>query len=459
MFGVTAFFMLLPFAYVGQVLTGRPEAAVVAYLPLFAAALAWAMSSGNIRLFFSEALKYPYDWVGLGILFLTIHTATTSMAELVLGEPKYGIRGALSYLLPLAIVPLIQRADERFIYRLLKVIAIVGTIVAVEATYENIYVYILHDTTRFQLLNFAYVKSVSGLELSRFYATNYRPTGLLEHIHATVFGIGICGIAWLALYFAEERRYQLLLFAFCSAVFALHGARLALVALTIGVIVFIYSQYRLDRDSLRKVKVAGLIFVLTLCIALLIDPFGSAKMYYWPAIFHNDFQIANDGTVISVFQDELSRINDESPAGKGLGMLMDLFDVRLTSIEGPEFLEIILQSMFGFGVVNALKGVGGTTDDAFFMQIFGQYGLLGSIVFFAMWASAIYYCYRQLGRFAPLQRPLAGFALAVLVVLLLSISHSPSLQRKAIYPLFILAIAIVYRFRSSKGAGATVTPT
>jgi hypothetical protein len=63
--------------------------------------------------------------------------------------------------------------------------------------------------------------------------------------------------------------------------------------------------------------------------------------------------------------------------------------------------------------------------------------------------------------------------MALLVVFILSIIHSPAIQRKGVYPLFIFAIALAYRFRSlqppavtspgvppdeQSGTGAELTP-
>lgn len=443
MFGLTAFFLVLPFAYAGQVLAGRPEVAVIAYLPLLAAATAWTGTGGNPRSFLADALRQPYDLLGMGVLFLLVHSCAASLVELALGEFKYGIRGFFIYLLPLAIVPLVRYADEGAIVRLLKALTIVGTVVAAEMTYENFNIYILDQTTRFQRLNFAYVYSVSGLELSRLYATNYRPTGLLEHIHASVFFAGITAIAWLSRYFMEGRRYQLVLFSFCTAVFALHGARLAFGALTVGVAAFLFSQCVGDRVDLKKVRTAALIFGATIVLGLTLDPFGTVRLYYLTALLHNDFGIVDGGTPLSVYRDETARFIEESPIGQFL--------------EGRSLsFEIAIQALFGFGVVNALQATGGTSDDAFYLQILGQYGLLGSVVFFGMWIYAIRVCYRTLGRLSPSQRCLAGFAMAVLVVFILSIIHSPAIQRKGIYPLFIFAIALAYRFRSFEAGEETM---
>jgi hypothetical protein len=441
MYGLTAFFLLLPFAYAAQVLAGRPEVAVVAYLPLLAAAV-WTGARGNARPFFLDTFRQPYDLLGLGVLFLLIHSGTASILALAFGEFKYGIRGFFIYFLPLTIIPLVRYAEEAAILRLLKVFTIVGTVVALEMTYENFYIYILGQTTTFQRMNFGYVYSVSGLELSRLYATNYRPTGLLEHIHASVFFAGITAIAWLARYFMEGRRYQLVLFSFCSAVFALHGARLAFGALTIGVAAFLLSQWARDPVQLQKVKTAALVFGSTVALALLLDPFGTVRLYYLTALLHNDFGIVDGGTPFTVYRDETARFIEESPIGQFLEGRSLTFDTGI-------------QALFGFGVVNALQATGGTSDDAFYLQLLGQYGLLGSLVFFGMWIYAIRFCYRILGRLSSTQRCMAGFSMALLVVFILSIIHSPAIQRKGVYPLFIFAIALAYRFRSLQPPAVT----
>jgi len=442
MYGLTGFFLLLPFAYVAQVLTGRPEAAAIAYLPLLTAATIWMASKGGFRMFVADALRAPYDWLGLGVLFLALHTGVATVVGFCFGEFRYGIRGTIIYFLPLAIIPLVQRAEDCAILRLLKVFAMVGTLLAVELTYENVKVYVVGESTWFQLQNFAYVHTVSGVELSRLFGISYRPTGLLEHVHATVFFVGICAVTWLMMYFLEGRRYQLAMFSFCSAVFAIHGARLAFVALTIGVMTLIFSQLTRDRVELQKVKTASLVFGVTVFLVLLLDPFGTVEKYYFPALLQNDFQIANGGTPLSIYRDETARYRLGSPIGQ-------LLDGRSLSFDTA------IQALFGFGVVRALQGTGGTSDDAFFLQILGQYGLLGSIVFYGMWIAAIHLCYRTFARPLSSQRRLAGFAMAVLIILLLSIIHSPAVQRKAIYPVFIFALALAYRLRPITIGSAT----
>jgi hypothetical protein len=438
--GLTGFFLLIPLAYPAQVITGHPEAAVVAYLPLMIVSFLQLTRDRNL-LRVVAILRRPYDWMALGILFLIADNLICSLVALGFGDVKYGIRGLFLYVLPLAIFPLVQKLDEKSVVRLIKMLALGGTLVATELAYESINVYLLGQSTWFQRLNYAYVNSVSGLELARLLYPNYRPTGLVEHVHASVFFSGIGAIAWLTLYVLEGRRLQLALFAACSVVFSLHGTRVPFGALLVGVVVFLYAQ-RYGGETVRaRARAASWALGLTLAVALLVDPFGTVAKYYLPAILHNDFQIVDNGTPLSVYRDETARFVATSPMGavwRGNGI-------------SPADM---LQSVFGFGVINALRAVGGTTDDAFFLQLIGQYGVLGSVIFFGIWLYAIKTCHKTLCGRSSAHTALVGFSLSVLVVFALSITHSPAMQRKALYPVFIVALAVAYRMRPS----STTTP-
>lgn len=430
---IELFFILLPFAYLAQVLTGYAEIAAVAYVPLFFAAMAWVEDGSNVRTFGARLLRRPYDPIGIGIIFLLLHTGIAVI--LGLGDLKYGIRGLFIYFVPLAIIPLIQYAKDATIIRVVKVVAICGALVAAELTYENLNIYILEHATLYQRLNYSYVHAHGGRYLAQLYATNYRPTGLLEHVHASVMWVGISAIASLATYFIEGRRYQLILFSFCSVVFALHGVRLMFGALAIGVTIFLFSQCSGSRLELQKVKTASVVFGLAIMAALLLDPFGTVRLYYLPALLRNDFGIPNGEIPSNYYLYETSRFLVESPIGQ-------FFRGDFRN------LEIVFHVVFGFGVINALRGTVWASDDVYFLQLLSQYGLFGSALFFGMWFYAIRICYRCCQRSASPQRVLVGFSMTILLVCLISIVHSGVISRKAIYPLFIFAIALAYRFRS-----------
>jgi hypothetical protein len=442
---IETYFALLPFAYLFQVLTGRAEIAAIAYAPLLLAATIWVGNIEYPRYFWAGVFTKSNDLFSVGILFLFVHTTISVL--LACGDLKYGLRGFFIYLLPMIIVPLASVVREITIVRLIKVIVITGVLVATELTFENFNIYFLNQTTVFQLLNYQYVLSSGGGDLSRLYATNYRPTGMLEHVHASVMWVGVSAIGSLAIFLIEGRRHQLILFSFLSATFALHGVRLLFGALLVGIISFLFFRWISGRFESQKVKTASLVFGVTIILSMLMDPFGTVKLYYLPAVLRNDFGISSGETPSIYYLSETSRFVTFSPIGQ-------FFRGEIQN------WEVIVQALFGFGVVNALRGTIWASDDAYFLQLISQYGLLGSILVLGMWLHAIRICYQHLSSpSTELKRVLAGFSMSILLVCIISIVHSPAIGRKAIYPLFLFAIAIAYRLRVMQLGRNTIVST
>jgi hypothetical protein len=79
-----------------------------------------------------------------------------------------------------------------------------------------------------------------------------------------------------------------------------------------------------------------------------------------------------------------------------------------------------------------------------------QYGVIGTVIFMSLWVFSIYIAATLLLKsrnLDSLDRVLLCYSVSTLILIFVSMFHSGALQRKAIYPLFTLAVGIVWRYR------------
>ncbi len=428
-YGLTLFFILIPFSYFIQVITNKPELVAIIYL-IFLLDIFYLNRYFLFKYKFNNNIQILDLLLLLCLVFVVGQHAVSIFYEIIFGDMGYASRGFFIYFVPFLIILFVFKSEE-LIFRVIKILSIVGIIIAFELTYENYNIYILKRSSWFQLLSRDYVYSVTGIDMVRFYEGNYRPTGLLEHVHCTVFFVGLASLAWLVRFFEEKKKTYLIAFGICVAVVALHGARLAFLASFLGILFFILNEYTYSKKEFYNINLALFIFLFTIIFILFLDPFGTVKLYYLSVIYNGDYGIVNNGSPLSVNNMEVNNFFDNSP----IGLLIS---------NHPISLNTILHAILGFGVIGSLKGVPGTSDDAFYLQLIGQYGLFGSLIFFSMWIYSIFLGYKNLGIVSSHQRLLINYAISTLVVFILSVIHSPAIQRKALYPIFILSLAIVF---------------
>lgn len=428
-----AFLILLPLTYALQVVSGRPEVAMVTYGFLFV---------GYIQLFqqrhqhqiFSLRTHSVLNLLPLGFAFLLIHHVVSAGDALVAGDFQMAIRGMLLFTLPLILFWLVQELRSGELRTVLVLLSVLGSLISCELIYENFSARILESPTVFQLLNRDYILARNGVELRQFWITSQRPPGLLEHVHAVTYFATFAALANAVLFSLDGRWRWLVGMCVCTAALLAHGVRLPVAAAMIAFALLAAVVYK--REHKKDIRQRGIwIFMALVALVLIqifVDPLGTSRIYYWPVFLSGDFQI-EDATTSQYVANESARLIEISAWG-------DLFTGQKTNL---------FVAVFGHGIVGSLNGVEGTSDDLFMLSILSQYGLLGALIFFGIWLVAIYYAISGLLRISSVddnERGALYFAAGVLIILAVSMLHSGVLQRKVIYPYFPLVVGIVWRY-------------
>ena len=420
------FFAILPFVYALQVLTGIPEAALVGYLPLVAALMVKGIKWQTTQ---DGFLRH---WLSALVFFVIAHNTVSGLGLLLSGNVAIGGRVLCLFVLPVGVFILASNYSDNQQWKLVKVVAITATVVALEMLYENVYVWQLHESTFFQLMNRDYVFARTGQDQTQLYLPAYRTTGLLEHVHASTFFVGIGTLAWLAIYREYGNKLDLLWMAVCEMILIVHGIRTALIAGCIAVAVLIFLAYKSPLENGRKrwKNILWVLVIVGVSIAVL-DPFGTVQKFYFPILLHNDW---NPESPLPL--SPLTTLSHSVHAGYELH-ISQLSHERLS----PEFFT----ALFGHGIgVSLIGNVEGLDDDVFVMQIFAQYGLLGGIAFIGLFLAATVTFWTTFKRANGSNSILLAFAFALIVLLGLSTLHSGVIQRKTIFPVLLWAFAIIY---------------
>jgi hypothetical protein len=437
-----AFFLLLPFTYALQVVLGAPEVAAATYLFLsvaMAALLAYAYRNRELGVFRGSWRQI----LPLCVVFVLVHQVSSCLLAIAAGDAQLGLRGLLLFSLPLLLFWAVQIKRQEGLAFLLPVIAVGGVFVCFEMLYETFSLRILETPTGFQLLNREYVISRIGQDLTQLWRTGYRPPGLLEHVHAVTFFAALAALAHAVLFCRDGHWYWLAGLALCSGALLAHGVRIPVIAAGLAFSVLAMMVANTETDSALRRR--GLIVIATLgglvLLVLFADPFGTARAYYWPAIFRGDFQVSGRSTSEMIAQE-----SSQLAAASELGKFLLGQDANVTVL------------LIGHGIVGSLRGEAGFNDDLFLFALLAQYGVFGFLVFLTLWCLATYVAIAGLIRRRELDsqaRSLLYFAAGALMVLGLSLLHSSVLQRKAIYPFFPIAAGIAWRYRARPGTCST----
>jgi hypothetical protein len=428
------FLLLLPFTYALQVLSGAPEIAVVTYLFLSAA----------IGVLFLDAFRQQHlavirdslnRFVPLSFAFLFLHHLISVVNAVMTGYAQLGIRGLLLFSLPLLLFWAVQLMRQDKLKAILSLLAIGGIIVCSEMLYESFSLRVLERPSAFQLLNREYVISRIGLDLTQLWGIGYRPPGLLEHVHAATVFAAVAALAHMVLFCMEGRWYWLAGMALCAGALLAHGVRLPVAASMLAFLVLwvVVASNETDASVRRRGLIATVILVCLVLFQLFVDPLGTAKAYYWPALTRGDFQVSGRSTSQMIIED----VNDLAVASE-MGKFFLGQGANLSVLLG------------GHGIVGSLRGDAGFNDDMFLFSLLAQYGAFGFVVFLGLWGSVIYTAITGLTKQRGIDRQaraLLYFATGVLLILAIGMLHSSVLQRKAIYPFFPIAAGIAWRFR------------
>lgn len=422
------FLLMLPFVYAFQVISGVPEAGLLGYIPLL---FLIAVVARNYVEYWTSIKSTPKVLLLL-VLSLAFHNVVSALSILGEGDAAIAGRALVLFSIP-AIVFVVggQMSIERH-WSIVKLVALTAAIVALEMLWEDFTVWILRESTWFQLRNFHYVLSVTGRELNQLWAPGYRTTGLIEHVHASTFYLVIGFVAAMAVFLRTGAITYLAVAVICELTIIVHGVRFPLIVAALAASVYIVCiRYAGAALSPPRLRIVVIVCGVAAIAAVVLDPFGTVRRFFLPVLF--------DGIWNTDAPDEFTL---QSVLHSGVNNAKNTVLGRLTS----EIWSLdCLQGLFGHGIANSLKGsVEGLDDDFFVAQIFAQYGLLGGLAFYAIFVVALVQSARSLRHIQDDRMFLIAFVIVVLVVIGGSTLHSGVVQRKAIFGILMWVLSIAY---------------
>jgi len=371
----------------------------------------------------------------LFILFLALN----SINEIIYFQSiNYYVRILLIYVIPLAFFSLFS---EKFDIRTaVGIVSISGLLVGIETIYELLMVH----PTRYEVLNFEYVKHVSGKELFQF-ITGIRPTGLIEHLHATGFVIGVsfvCGT--LMFLYSKEKNTKYLYFIVSLILFASmisNGTRLLLVGLALMWVLL----YFFDKNNRVPLYVHLLFLFLTFFSLYQITKENNC--FWYSTYFQYPIKV-----IAHLFptQITLNLLAYSNTFAAGNDSLVAMFGEGYDLTSPFNLLNMlaklsIANIIFGTGLGKVAPYVGVDDDHLFFTQFICQLGVLGTMIFIALFITMFFLAYRSL-RDSTLHSEIEPkLLLAFLILLFFSLLHSGVLMRKACWMLFCFAVSVALR--------------
>jgi hypothetical protein len=425
---VEIFFVFLPFIYFLQVITFCKYVALLPTLILLPASLLLLANIKSVRLNFQSLTSALPEIL---VLYFTFVSFLWSIYEGLHYGVSQGISIFIRFVAPSIIYILVSRfISLNSIYPILNIISITSVIVGIEIIYENICVRIYQQIPLFQYMSFDYVKALgSGEELQQYISYVGRPTGLLEHLHATSFFIGIGVLTSLTLYLVRGWRVYLAIFFIGLFSQVIAGARLPLLITIIGLIVM-FLLLKSDSQIKQRLMKSAIVTLFVILVAILILSvlsfhYEKVRQYvlktYVMVITRGDFAPGGD-------------INLEKHVESSFTHMITAFQQHPQTI------------IFGAGPGKYLRDCSLSCEDFFIFQIFGQYGIIGGILFLCLFLIPLWYNYNVWHQKQCEGKCIFVFIYSLLLLFALSIFHSPVLQRKAIYPLFFLTLGAIGRF-------------
>lgn len=423
---VVVFIAMLPFVYMIQVVGGHPAFGILGYLPVFL--LLFILIKG----WPGELAVYAKSITTLSLLLTALigSNAISGLMALVHGNVGIAGRVIVLFVLPFMVFLAGRRLSENHHWGIVKVIAITAAIVAVELTWESVSVWILREPSWFQLTNRYYVLAHTGKDLGQLWWIEYRPPGLLEHVHATVFFLLLGAVAGTAAYVKTASNGFLIAAVLCSTVLVSHGVRFPLaVAMTSLAIMLIVMHRALNAEARPRVSRALWALLIAAGIALIADPFDTVERFYMPVLTQGIWSI------------ERSEITATGVVITGVEGAVDVAQSRLRA---NLFDRDFFQGLLGHGIASSLIGnVDGLDDDFFVAQIFSQYGLLGGTMFYVIFFTALVASIYLIKDPHKNDVLLIVFATTAVAILAISTLHSGVVQRKAIFGILMWLLAVI----------------
>ena len=420
-FVVKVFLFIIPFLYYIQVLLMRNDFVPIPYLILFFVILITYYSypktwniNGKKEIIFLDELVAFFIFMNFVWIFY----------ELVVNGYKDGGRILIYNVIPLFLYFYIRRyMKEEDVNHILLILALTSIVVAGESLYERYFNLILLKSVPFQERNFNYVATIgSGAELIQLKAYWYRAPGMLEHLNATAtyIGLGVVSLLYFFL-FKKNKIWLIFLIVNCIAL-VVSGARTALIATLISVVLFIHLQKRyLKRETIKRSRLFIVIFVFFILLS-------------FSSILNSNykFSFSSERVITS------------------LSFIKDIIPMQLNEwYEGTR--EMPIGIFFGYGPGRALRSqLGIASDDFFIIDIVTRYGLIGffifCFIFFIFTKEALFSLKKSSSYLKGIDKRMLILSFSVILLLLITTIHSGALVRKSIYPWLFVAYGIGRRY-------------
>ena len=428
--GVVAFFGFIPYLFYFQVTLNQPKLGIPLYSLLPVMVLAARMFNRAPRLASADQTGGLLDiFVGYLVVFFVGFVVVNGFLNDVPGMAK----SAFFFLAPLSVYYWASRiATIRELRLTVFVLSLSALGVAANWFYQIFSVRFLGATTNFQQKAFEYLMINTGNDLeslTQIIGTQYRAPGLVEsHIHATATCVSIGVYAIASFYLAANRKSLLFLAGALISVQFLGGARLASLGsiITFGCYLLLLARSRLSVfETLFGMAIIPAVMTLGLVL------YGA-----WSSAFVD--------TLIEFY----------GPFIPGLGASQDAADAGVFRELARSETARILTGFFGNRLV-LVTGVGPTallhgrelaSEDFFIMHMLSFYGLFGTAFFVFVVSRTMAHSRQVIGRLDPNAAALLCFAICVLSIFSVSILHSGVLHRRALWPIFILALGLARRF-------------
>jgi len=383
--------------------------------------------------------SYPKTWNSSGkkevilldelIAFFIFMNFTWVIYELVINGYMEGGRVLIYNTIPLFLYFYIRRySKEEDVNQILLILALTSIVVAGDILYERYVNVILLKSVPFQVKNFNYVATIgSQTEQTQLMAYWYRAPGILEHVHATGTYIGLGVVSFIHFYLLKKNKIWLIFLIVNCMALIVSGARTALGATLISVVLFIYLQKKYLKNKIIRMN------------RLLINIFvGFSSAIFLASLLYADVL----STIFKSFFGSEAGINVFSFINYIIPMQLNEW------YEGIKEMPIGVFFGYGPGILkNQLKIA---SDDFFIIDLVARYGLIGFFIFYFIYFVFIKEVLFSLKKtslsFKEIDKCKLILSLSVATLLLITTMHSGALVKKSIFPWLFVAYGIGRRY-------------
>jgi len=415
--GLALFFLSLYIIYPLQVVFQSTHLAVLPYLLLIPCMTILAKDIANRQPIIASHFKFLSFLVLGHLLFIVYSVGIEVYTQNFMAASKL----VLGYMFPLLLFFYIPRyVSEKNLLTIFNILIILSVIHSTVVIYEFIKV----SPTFYEKQNVLYA-TLRGWNTNGLIG-GFRPVGLLDHFSTTTFLLGFGLVGSFIFYLHEGPKTYMAASLLCGIGMVLSGGRLALIA-SASCILFV--SFVCLKTEIRKGRIIRRLahFIVPLIVVILsLYLLTRHNTQFWGGLYGHLFTTGEFAPNRSLFQDVILR------------------DARAIVSRLS-----LIASFIGYGIttLSAKKQV--LTDDVFILQIYGQLGIFGGMIFYSMFFVGIYKALSAIKKVELPQKPLILFSACLLFMFLVSTIHLNQVFRKLFYPLIFLSLGVIAKSQRS----------